>query len=53
MSDAKKPSTLLADLVALAGLVAVAVGAGMVYLPAGVMVGGALLFLLGLHGGRR
>lgn len=53
MTDAETPSTLLHDLVALAGLGAVGVGAGLIYMPAGVIVGGALLFVLGMHGGRR
>jgi len=34
------------------GVAAVAVGAGMIYLPAGVIVGGALFLGLGLMGGK-
>jgi amino acid permease len=40
----------LPDVVGLAGMALIAVGAGMVYIPAGFMVGGALMLLLALFG---
>jgi hypothetical protein len=40
----------LPDIVGLAGMALIAVGAGMVYLPAGFIAGGVLMLLIALFG---
>ena len=42
--------TIFRDLVGCTGILLVAVGAGMIYRPAGIILGGALLVLLALFG---
>jgi hypothetical protein len=42
--------TLLRDIVGLVGAALIALGAGMIYRPAGVLVGGVLLVSLALFG---
>lgn len=39
---------MVSTVLQLAGVVAVTIGAGLIFFPAGLIVGGAFLFLLGL-----
>lgn len=43
-------STMVRDITGLAGAACMAVGAGMIYRPAGVLLGGIILVLLALFG---